>query len=236
MAHFDERYRERAVLRDGSSVTLRLVRPDDKELLRRGFERLSAQSRYRRFLAAKTRLSDAELAYLTEVDGRNHFAIGATRVDEEGTEEGVAIARFIRSRSDPTVAEAAVAVADDWQDKGLGTLLLLRLAAAARERGIQRFAGQVLASNEAVRDVLDQLPRGVRIRPEAGDLSVEVDLPDIPLGTVPGLEDRETPMRRLLTLAARGLLLVRHAVEKLAPGAPVEASETEQAAAERPPR
>src|SRR6266568_8681079 len=74
---FDGRYRETALLRDGSRVVLRLVRPDDKALLRRGFERLSPESRYRRFMSAKSQLTDAELAYLTEVDGWSHFALGA---------------------------------------------------------------------------------------------------------------------------------------------------------------
>ena len=56
----------------------------------------------------------------------------------DGTDEGIGVARFIRSKTDPGAAEAAVAVIDDWQKKGVGTLLLLRLAAAAREREITR--------------------------------------------------------------------------------------------------
>jgi GNAT superfamily N-acetyltransferase len=208
MTQFDERYREAAVLKDGSRVTLRLVRPDDKELLRRGFERLSETSRYRRFLTAKSRLTDAELAYLTEVDGYDHFAIGASVTDAKGAEEGVAIARFIRSATDPKAAEVAVAVVDDWQGKGLGTLLLLRLVAAARERGIERFAGQALASNQQLRDVLAELA-GLRVRAEGGELALEMDLPDVPVDLPPRPEDRDTPLRRLWGLVARGLLNIR---------------------------
>ncbi len=218
MLQFDERYHETAALRDGSQVTLRLIRPDDKDLLRRGFERLSPASRYRRFLAAKTRLSDAELAYLTEVDGHDHFAIGAACEDAAGHEEGVGIARFIRSRSDPRVAEVAVAVVDDWQGKGLGTLLLLRLVAAARERGVERFSGQVLASNEALRDVLDQIPSGVRVRAQAGELTVDVDLPDIPFAGLPTPEHRATSLARLLALVARGRLLARESWQRMTAG------------------
>lgn len=202
MERFDASYRETAVLRDGSRVTLRLVRPDDKALLRRGFERLSPESRYRRFLSAKTELSDAELVYLTEVDGHDHFAMGAVTEDADGHEEGVAIGRFIRSRTDPRAAEVAVAVVDDWQRKGLGTLLLLRLVAAARERGIERFAGQVLASNQAIRDVLAQLP-SVRTRERDHELAVEVDLPDVPFDA-PGQDERAARAGRLLGLVARG--------------------------------
>jgi GNAT superfamily N-acetyltransferase len=227
MLQFDERYHELAALRDRSRVTLRLIRPDDKDLLRRGFDRLSPESRYRRFLGAKTRLTDAELAYLTEVDGHDHFAIGATIEDAAGHEEGVGIARFIRTESDPSVAEVAVAVADDWQGKGLGTLLLLRLVAAARERGVERFSGQALASNEALRDVLDQIPRGVRVRAQEGEVTVEVDLPDIPVAGPPTPEDRATPLARLLALVARGRLLARESWQRLTTG--VRGEDAEQA-------
>ena len=230
MAHFDEHYREKVILHDGSRVTLRPVRPDDKALLSRGFKRLSPESRYRRFLAAKSDLTDAELAYLTEVDGHDHFAMGAVVEDENGNEEGVAIARFIRSKIDPCVAEVAVAVIDDWQSKGLGTLLLLRLVAAARERGIERFAGVALAANAAIRDVLAQLPGGMRMRSEGNDLAIEVELPEVPVDGTPKPEERDTPLRHLFRLVARGLLLARHAVARLrsgiAEGAPPEHAPT----------
>ena len=214
MVRFDDQYHETAVLRDGARVTLRVVRPDDKALLRRGFERLSPASRYRRFLATKSYLSDAELAYLTEVDGHDHFAMGAVVEDAQGAEEGVAIGRFIRSNTDPGVAEVAVAVVDDWQGKGLGTLLLLRLVAAARERGIERFAGQVLASNDAIRAVLAQL-QSVRTLEEGNELAVQVDLPEVPFDQAPKPEDRETPLRRLWRLVTRDLVRVQNIMQRL---------------------
>jgi GNAT superfamily N-acetyltransferase len=205
---FDENYRETATLRDGSRVSLRLVRPSDKELLRRGFERLSPESRYRRFLAAKTELRDAELAYLTEVDGQDHFAVGATTIADDGTEEGVGIARFIRAPEDPRAAEAAIAVVDDWQRRGLGTLLLSRLAAAARERGIERFGGRALAANEAICGILEQLGSSVRVRTENRELVVDVDLPEVP-PDLPAAEPTKTPLQRILALVAGGVLRVR---------------------------
>ena len=205
---FDKDYREIATLRDGSRVSLRLVRPSDKELLRRGFERLSPESRYRRFLSAKTELRDAELAYLTEVDGHDHFAVGASVTADDGTEEGVGIARFIRSAEDPRAAEAAVAVVDDWQNRGLGTLLLARLAAAARERDIEHFHGSALAANDAIRGLLDELGPGVRVRAESGELAVEVDLPEVPPDWS-ATEPPKTQLARILSMVAKGVLLVR---------------------------
>src|SRR5207245_4362935 len=99
------------------------------------WDRLSPTSRYRRFLSAKDHLTDREWRYFTEVDGINHFALGAVR-HADGQEEGLGVARFIRLIDRPTVAEPAVVVADPWQRKGLGRLLLARLVAAASERGI----------------------------------------------------------------------------------------------------
>lgn len=205
----DASYEEHAVLRDGSRVTLRPVRPSDKEILKRGFERLSPESRFRRFLTAKSALSDAELAYLTELDGVDHFALGA--LDEAG--EGLGIARFVRSATDPTVAEVAVAVVDDWHARGLGTLLLVRLAAAARERGIERFAGQALASNQTIHDMIAQI-HGV-IRPAGGpEVTLNVELSQVPaeLPAPPGAP--ETPLRHLWELIAKGLVVVRNAFHR----------------------
>ena len=201
--HFDQDYRETALLRDGHPVTLRALRASDKELLRHGFERLSPTSRYRRFLAPKSKLSDAELTYLTELDGLNHFAIAAVATDSDGLEDGLGVARFVRSKVDAHVAEAAITVIDDWQNKGLGTLLLLRLVAAARERGIERFESSALADNSALRDVLTPLGPAVSLRRARDELVVAVELPALPYDAVLDARVRAAPHHRILSLAAR---------------------------------
>lgn len=139
----DERWTDAATLKDGTPVTLRLVRPDDAPLFERAFEQLSPASRYSRFFAAKQKLSRDELAYLTHPDNASHLAVGALM---EG--QGIGVARFV-ALGDGS-AEAAVTVIDALQGKGLGTLLLARLAEAARERGIERFRAEVLSSNDAM--------------------------------------------------------------------------------------
>ncbi|HEY6035749.1 MAG TPA: GNAT family N-acetyltransferase, partial [Kofleriaceae bacterium] len=149
---FTPDYVERAMLRDGTIVLLRLVGPEDKTLLRREFERWSPESRYARFLAPKQQLTDDELDYLCNLDQENHFAIGAIAEAGEGDGDpvGLGIARFIRLPTqplEPVTAEAAIAVADEAQGKGLGRLLFACLAAAAAERGIERFRCEVLCSN-----------------------------------------------------------------------------------------
>ena len=158
-------YLERAVLHDGTPVRLRLVRPEDKELLRTGFERWSPASRYARFLAPKQSLSDDELRYLCEVDHEDHVAIGAvldSNDDDAALEPaiapvGLAIGRFIRLADRPDTAEAAIAVADEVQHRGLGKLLLLRLVAAAAERGIAQFRCEILGSNAGMVALLSEI-------------------------------------------------------------------------------
>jgi len=128
-------------LRNGSRVLVRPVGPDDKPLFVAGFARLGEESRYRRFLAAKKRLSDDDLAFFTEVDHHGHEALGAV---DPTTGEGLAVARYLREPARPDVAEAAIAVIDDWQKRGLGTVLLERLAIRAHDEGItHKFHGSV---------------------------------------------------------------------------------------------
>lgn len=161
-----------ALLRDGTTVKVRPIRPEDKEALAAGLSRVSAESRYRRFLRPVTSLSPKELAYLTEIDYSNHFAWVA--VDPDDDQYGLGVARYVRDAKDPTVAEAAVIVVDEYQGKGLGTVLLRLLVATALDKGITTFRGWVLGDNIEVRRPLERL--GARFKADKGVLSIEVDL------------------------------------------------------------
>ncbi len=162
-------------LRDGSRALIRPIRPDDKQALAEGLEQLSPTSRYRRFLRPVTRLSDRELRYLTEIDYTNHFAWVAA--DPDHPAKGYGVARYVRDPKDPDVAEAAVAVIDDAQGKGLGTILIRMLVATAVENGIRTFRGWVLGDNKAVLAPLERI--GARRTADHGVLRVEVDLEDV---------------------------------------------------------
>jgi GNAT superfamily N-acetyltransferase len=208
MSHrFDAGYREQVMLADGSGVLLRPVRPDDKPMLVRGFERLSQESRYRRFLGAKSRLTSAELAYLTELDGINHFAIAATHKAPSGEEEGLGIARFVRQANRPAVAEAAVTVIDEWQHKGLGTILLERLARAARERGITHFTAVALRANPPVRALLAELAPVVSVQPDGEELKIVVALDELERAEQAAAHG-ERPTKRVLAAAAKATSLL----------------------------
>ncbi len=197
-------------MRGDRELTLRLVRPDDKALMRRGFERLSPESRYRRFFTNKSKLTDDELAYLTEVDGDSHFALGATTTAADGERVGVAIARFIRLSDNPTVAEAAIVVSDDWQKCGVGRLLFDRLVAAARERGVEHFRAEVLASNAPARQLLHEATEVVDEQADGDAVIIDMLLPD----------PDETPQHewllyRLFAMVASGEAQVVSALKRL---------------------
>jgi GNAT superfamily N-acetyltransferase len=151
-------FREEHTLGDGRRVVLRHVRATDAPELRAAFERLSPASRYRRFFGGLTHLTDETLRYLTEVDGRDHVAIVATGESPDLKRElGLGVARFVRLRDEPTVAEAAVTVVDDVQRMGLGRLLATTLAEAAMERGVYTFRADVLAVNEPMRSMMTEI-------------------------------------------------------------------------------
>lgn len=133
-------------LKDGTPVVLSLVDRNSKECLQKGFERLSERSRYLRFFTPMKSLSEAQLAYLTDIDQVNRVAIGAHVVKEEGN-EGIGIARYFRLAGEPDVAEFAVTIVDEYQDRGLGSILMEFLVQHARENGIRVLWGYVLPEN-----------------------------------------------------------------------------------------
>jgi RimJ/RimL family protein N-acetyltransferase len=139
------------VLRDGSAVLIRQVRGTDAPLLADGFARLSAASRQMRFLGVKKELSAAELRYFTDVDHHDHEALGAL---DRASGRGAGIARYIRDADDPQAAEIAITIVDDWQGRGLGTVLLAQLSDRARQEGIRRFTALADPGNVAVAALL----------------------------------------------------------------------------------
>ena len=210
-------YVEHAVLHNGTKVVLRLVVPEDKELLRAGFERLSPESRYARFFTPKPSLSDDELSYLCEVDHENHVAIGAVRDDADPGAEpvGLGIARFIRLSDPPDIAEAAIAVTDDTQHQGLGRLLFLRLIAAAAERGIGRFRCEVLESNAKMAALLAQVAPDRSIAVGSGVMSIEIALPSVTPTQPPTGEPLQSPLYRLFRAVAANAVEWTSAVRNL---------------------
>jgi len=182
-----------AELPDGTPIVVRSLAEEDQELLISMFERLSERSRYRRFLTPKQRLSDRELAAFVDVDHRNREAL--VGLASNGAETGVGVARFVRSPEDPETAEVAVAVADDWQRRGVGLVLLEQLADRARAEGIRRFSALILAENRDVRGLFERV--GDVTLHSAGEGQVELDI------TLPEHEGVGPGLARALKAAAR---------------------------------
>jgi RimJ/RimL family protein N-acetyltransferase len=137
-------------------VLVRPIRADDKAMLTDGLQRLSEESVRRRFLTAKRSFSRSELRYLTEVDGRDHVALVA-EYPGEPVRRLIAVARFVRLHDDPGAAEVAIVVADNWQRRGVGSLLSERLAEEARRLGIERFTATMAADNKPAHRLMAKL-------------------------------------------------------------------------------
>jgi RimJ/RimL family protein N-acetyltransferase len=187
--------RVEGLLKDGRRILFRPITPDDKELLRVGVERLSPESRYRRFFSPIAHLSDDQLAYLTEIDYVDHFAWIGVLGDAEG--EGVAVGRWVRDPDQRDSAEAAVTVADDFQGQGIGSALLVLLARTAIERGLKRFTLEVLGDNEPMLALMEHVG-AIIDRREGGVIFMHVPLP----ASIEALE--RTPSPAILRAAAEG--------------------------------
>jgi RimJ/RimL family protein N-acetyltransferase len=143
-------------LQDGAPVVIRPIRPQDKQMLAEGLRRLSPESVQRRFLTPKRSFSRTELRYLTEVDGRDHLAL-VVESPRDPVHRLIAVGRFVRLHDDPDAAEVAITVADDWQGRGLGSLLGWHLAHGARVRGISRFTATMAADNRPAHRLMAKL-------------------------------------------------------------------------------
>ena len=161
---------------DGIEITIRPIRPDDKQRLAAGHALMSAETQRLRYLMPKPRLSASELRYLTEVDGEDHVAFVA--VADAWPDATLGVGRFVRLADRPDTAEFAIVVADALQGMGLGSAIAERLADAAIERGIRWFSATVLHENTAVRAVLARISRRLadaRWSDGAGELLYELD-------------------------------------------------------------
>jgi GNAT superfamily N-acetyltransferase len=167
---------EELALGDGLTLLIRPIAATDRQLLGQAFDRLSPETRYRRFFAPLDHLTEQDLNYLTEVDHHNHEALVAIDPEDGGI---IAVARFVRSE-DPEEAEVAVVVGDPWQGRGVGSALLERLVERAREEGIRHFVAIVLSDNTTALEMFRGIaPDGSWIRRSAsGNVEMLIELPE----------------------------------------------------------
>ena len=142
-------------LKDGTTVLIRTVDPCDKQCITDGWVRLSARSRHMRFFSPINNLSEAQLTYLTDVDNVNHVVIAASETSVADP-AGIGLARYIRLGHEPDIAELAISVTDEYQGRGVGTILLDLLIEHAKANNVRILRGYVLKSNKPMIKMLER--------------------------------------------------------------------------------
>ena len=161
-------------LKDGTELRLRPVLPGDSERSNHPSVEFSSETLYRRFMSARAP-SPALMDYLFQVDYVDHFVW----VLVDGVDGPVvADVRFVRDVDDASVAEIAFIVADDYQGRGIGSLLMDALTISAQIGGVRRFTARLLADNLRMRTILDRFGAEWE-HDEPGVVTTEFDVPSL---------------------------------------------------------
>ncbi len=164
-------------LKDGRPVTVRKIRPDDKQRVLEAFHTLLPETIYTRLFEYKDDLSETELAWLTEID----FVSVVGLVVTQGTGDNeviIASGRYFVFDGDDgrRHAEVAFVVEEDFQGMGIAGMLLRHLTTIARQQGIASFEAEVLPVNKAMLKVLAKSGLPVRKQPAGDTVQITLDL------------------------------------------------------------
>ncbi len=149
-------------LKDGTTVHIRPIQPGDDHALIEIFKHLSPQSVYQRFFQALPELSPGMATYLANAHYTDRMALVA-----EAGGEMIGVGRYERT-DDPTVADLALVLLDEWQNRGLGRILLREILKVGKSNGIERFHADVLAENRRMLRLLAQESEILEQKTEAG--------------------------------------------------------------------
>ena len=173
----DSHYSVPGALRDGTPVTIRLMRPDDKDKLVAAFAKLDQQSVYTRFFSFRKELPEGPLSRIDRIDFVRLAALVAT-LGSGAAETIIGSATYVADTAPAgaRVAEVAFMIEEDYQGQGLAGRLLAALAGIARRHGIDRLVAEVLAGNAAMIAVFRRSGLPMRKRSEGGVVHIELDL------------------------------------------------------------
>ncbi len=167
---------ENFTLKDGTQVAIRPIRPDDADHLQDTFDHLSMETIYLRFLSFKKELPDEEARYLATVDYTTRMAFVAV-CQKKGRDIVVGVARYaMLDIEHPKTAESAVVVQDEYQGRGIGSLLLRRLVLYARAHGISHLRGNMQLGNNRMLDLVKNSGLPYKTRFVDGLWEVDIDL------------------------------------------------------------
>jgi RimJ/RimL family protein N-acetyltransferase len=146
-------YSAKERLRDGRTIEIRALRPDDREDMLAAIGRTSPQSIRSRFFVPKRGFSETELAFFMNIDFDNHVALVA-QIDEDGRPSIVGGGRYIVVEAGR--AEIAFVVVDAYQGQGIGSALMRHLSHLARDAGLKGLIAEVLPENTAMLKVFSK--------------------------------------------------------------------------------
>jgi RimJ/RimL family protein N-acetyltransferase len=170
-------------LKDGTAVTIRAIRSDDKNRMVEAFKNLEPESIYTRFFGFKSELTDEELKTATQVDFEKTVALVVTIPAGGGEETIIGAGRYIMydPQNDLRSAEIAFTVEEDYQGQGIASSILRHLIQIAREKGVSQFEADVLPENKAMLAVFARKGLPMKKSLEEGvvhvTLSLTVDAP-----------------------------------------------------------
>ena len=138
----------------GTPVTLRPLRPEDREIEHAFVSGLSPETRHNRLLGGAVAITRDYIERLVNVDYSRDMALAATAMLDG--ESLIGVARYVRDKNNQS-AEFAIVVADAWQGRGIGTRLLAKLIDVARRRSLKRLYGEILATNRPMLELVRKL-------------------------------------------------------------------------------
>ena len=170
-------YDETATLKNGQTVRIRAMRSSDKSLVQEMFRNLEPESIYTRFFHAKKVLTDDDLRMITEVDFETVVAFAVT-IGPEQNETMIGGGRYacLETQGPCRSAEVAFTVEEDFQGQGIAGMLIRRLTAIARERGVVQFEAEVLPENRSMLAVFAHCGLPVKEKYEGDSIHVTMPL------------------------------------------------------------
>lgn len=172
-------------------VRIRPIQAGDRDAILAAFERFGAESRYLRFFGPRPVLGEALTERFSNVDDRTQLAwavFDPSRPSEVGDDSGLVVgsARLFVDAEDPSIAEATLAIVDEYQGRGLGRFLMDLLLATAADHGFSTIRYEVLHENTAMRSILKKLgATSHRLPGDAGVLHYHLDVPSLPESDLP---------------------------------------------------